>query len=111
METNTKKKATVIMNYIVAIVILLSSIMLVLWIWAPRVLGGMLHVFMNPSRVVGLNLPVTSIIPLLISLFVLILALFARSRKRGKSLLYWVNGLSMSIIISHLIMLSIAFTQ
>lgn len=111
MEKSIGEKSTVIINYILTIVILLTSIMLILLIWLPKAFIWIINILINPSRIVGSNLPVTSIVPLLVSLLVFVLVLFTFSRKKKRSLLYWINGLSISVIVSHFIMLGIAFLQ
>jgi len=109
MGEGIEKGKIKILNYILTVIVLSISILLILWIWAPTVFFSIINWFVVPSRVVALNLMITSIIPLLISLFVCLLLLFIIAWKKKVSVLYWINGLSTSIIISHLIMLVCAF--
>ncbi len=100
-------------HYLISAVIIIAAILTLLCTWSPLLFNIINNIysppqyngFEVPTRVVGVNYPITSLVWLGIFfvISIIILILWAR-RRRATSALFWMNGISVAIIISHLVM-------
>lgn len=96
-------------NFLTSAILCLVAVLTILCTWIPLFLSiynnntPLNDGYMVPTRAIGVNYPITSSVWLSVSFVIFIFILFLQRRK-ASSCLFWINGISASIILSHLIM-------
>jgi hypothetical protein len=103
-------------NYLIPTILSLVAFLTIFCTWGPLFYPLFLTIYNNvittpqngfegPMRVVGVNYPTITFVWLSASfvIFLFVLFFFAK-RSKASSGLFWINGISISIILSHIIM-------
>jgi len=98
------------LKFLTSVILCLAAVLAVLCIWSPLLLTIYNNIntppvngFGVPMRAVGVNYPIISFIWLGVP-FVIFISILFLQRRRASSYLFWINGISVAIILSHLIM-------
>lgn len=93
---------------LISTILCLAAILTIFCTWIPLFLNISINTFKNNSfmvRAFGINYPSSSFVCLGAAFFIFMFILFLLSRRRkASSYLFWINGISLSVILSHIIM-------
>lgn len=105
-------------NYLITAILIITSILMIFCVLSPFLLPlfyNWLCLFGHdgyavPTRVVGVSYPISSLLPLSISFALCILLVFSLAkRKKASSVMFWINGIAISITVSTVMWLFLIF--
>lgn len=104
-------KETKLSSCIIGAILFIAAILVVYCTWSPFLLSFYSPVpasnngYEVPMRVVGVNFPIASLIWLGVSFIVfLVLWIVLAGKKKNSAGLFWLNGLSVSLLLAHAVM-------